>query len=585
LEHPNIIRLLGYSLLENATDHQYLIYELAESGSLASVLSPEEVNLRSVLDWRKRIRVGGSLASALAYLHSKNCYHCDIKPHNICFSGDLEKVLLIDFGISRFFREDHYQKVSSSSICGSLPYMAPEYMNGGAFDGLCEVYSVGFVLKALITGHLPQPSDKTGKAQSMLEKADKVAGDWDKDVLESLALLAERCMHDAEKRMERPTTEELLRELLELEERSKAPPTPQQNSTIQVARAQSRPGKNLSTNDGTCRCSRKQVRGVLCNRRNDPHFCCNKCLSEHGKECSGDDEIYCREERCGAAPYTFLQLCEHLEATVLADHHDLLSKRRDLAEKGRRSNASVNTMRLSEANDDILAAIYKLGFGQDELAKSLDELAIGQDKLAMGQDKLARAQEAIAREELQFPLLFGLGRVRSRRRDRRSYSPGSLFKKRHVLYFVCAYDKTCIEYPIELWLTSESIKTILPALKAALMALRMILTVMRGAPIAIPDFADMIGIPNMVVDHVAEVSEDSLWHAVDTVEEYLGAREDKAFELLDDAQSVSMESYHALAKLASENPGWRKKMEIATNPRGVVAWVKNENADKWRSGN
>jgi serine/threonine protein kinase len=555
LDHPNIIRLLGYSLLENATDNQYLIYELAESGSLASVLSAEEVNLRSMMDWRKRVRVGGSLVSALAYLHSKNCYHCDVKPDNICFSGDLQKVLLIDFGIARFFREDHYQKVSSNCNFGSHPYMAPEYMNGGAFDGLCEVYSVGFVLKALITGSLPPPSDKPCKAKSMVEEADKVAGEWDKDVLESLAFLAERCMYDGEKRLERPTTEELLRELLELEERSKAPPTPQQKSTIQLAHAQSLPGKDLSADDGTCRCSRKKAKGVFCNRRSEPHFCCDKCLNEHVKDCSGDDDTNCREEGCCAAPYTSLQLCEHVEPIVLAEHLERQLKSRALADKARRSSTTaLSTMRLPETNDEILKAI----------------------------NKLARASEVIAKAQLGCPLLFVLGRVSSRGGRRRTYSPSSLFKKHYVLYFVCAHDKTRIECPIELWLTRESMKTILPALKASTIALRIILTVVTGSPFLIPNFFETSGKPNVVVDHLVEVSDDSLWDAV-AVEEYLGAEEGRAFELLEDAQSVSMESYKALAELASVNPGWRNKMDIATNPRGVVAWVKKENADKWRT--
>ena len=44
--------------------------------------------------------IGGQLISGLRYLHNRNIIHQDLKPSNIVFSGDYQKVKLIDLGVS-----------------------------------------------------------------------------------------------------------------------------------------------------------------------------------------------------------------------------------------------------------------------------------------------------------------------------------------------------------------------------------------------------------------------------------------------------------------------------------------------------
>ena len=47
--------------------------------------------------------VGGQLISGLRYLHERKIIHQDLKPQNILFSNDYEKVKLVDFGVSTRF--------------------------------------------------------------------------------------------------------------------------------------------------------------------------------------------------------------------------------------------------------------------------------------------------------------------------------------------------------------------------------------------------------------------------------------------------------------------------------------------------
>lgn len=44
--------------------------------------------------------IGGQIISGLSYLHRNKIIHQDLKPANILFSGDYEKIKLIDFGVS-----------------------------------------------------------------------------------------------------------------------------------------------------------------------------------------------------------------------------------------------------------------------------------------------------------------------------------------------------------------------------------------------------------------------------------------------------------------------------------------------------
>ena len=104
LSHPNIIRL--YEIIEDEDDKVYMIMEFAEEGELCPYdteikqFCPEGVRDR-FLDEKKVLSYSQQLLSALAYLHSKNFMHCDLKPQNVLISKGLVK--LADFGSAQMF--------------------------------------------------------------------------------------------------------------------------------------------------------------------------------------------------------------------------------------------------------------------------------------------------------------------------------------------------------------------------------------------------------------------------------------------------------------------------------------------------
>lgn len=88
-------------------------------------------------------------------MHSEGIVHRDLKPENIMLQeGDVLKVA--DFGLSNKIDDGH----SLMTSCGSPNYAAPEVIEGKPYDGAqADVWSLGVILYAMLTGTLPFESD------------------------------------------------------------------------------------------------------------------------------------------------------------------------------------------------------------------------------------------------------------------------------------------------------------------------------------------------------------------------------------------------------------------------------------------
>ena len=441
MDHPNLLRLLGYCLQTTPTEPSYLVYELAEGGTLASLLSSEDGTRRVALDWRKRIRISTAIVSALTYLSSQNRFHESLRPENIYFWEDFTKVLVAGFGDTRLFRDKQLSHAYTLSLC-----TPPECLIGEHdFDECCQVYSVGVILKALITGKLPSESDQPEiSAQSLLLRADPFAGGWDIGVLKSFASLVHLCMEGIDKRESRPTLSSLLESLIQLEHAGEKVTSgkilgallhveqinaEKDESTEYVEESdlqtmESPVNGSILTKLGTCRCSRKDVRGVICGK--EGHFCCDRCFAEVVNENMGAPAIRCKEEKCKAV-YSTKQIFDHVEGKVFYEHigeAERMALLEDIWGRGAKRVTHV---------------------GQDEALKALNALA------------------SRGPGNLDFPPLCVLSLITSRRGGSRLANP--LSKTRlYLLYFVCAFDKKPIKAAIKIsrtrkWLRKASLHT------------------------------------------------------------------------------------------------------------------------------
>jgi serine/threonine protein kinase len=91
----------------------------------------------------ERIRsIGGQLISGLRYLHERKIIHQDLKPSNILFNGDYEKIKLIDLGVSNKLEKTRATKAANA---GTLRYMSPEQLNG-SLSFKTDIWAFGCVM-------------------------------------------------------------------------------------------------------------------------------------------------------------------------------------------------------------------------------------------------------------------------------------------------------------------------------------------------------------------------------------------------------------------------------------------------------
>jgi hypothetical protein len=92
------------------------------------------------------------VAAGLDAAHAAGLVHRDVKPANVLLSG--EHVYLADFGLSRL-QTSGERFTESGAWVGTVDYMSPEHLRGEPCDARSDVYALGCVLFAALTGEAP----------------------------------------------------------------------------------------------------------------------------------------------------------------------------------------------------------------------------------------------------------------------------------------------------------------------------------------------------------------------------------------------------------------------------------------------
>ncbi|KAI8993020.1 kinase-like protein [Trametes punicea] len=149
--HVNIIHFYGAYISPSSSEVKVLM-EYCEGGSLESVGK----RMREI-GGRVGEKVAGRLAEGilqgLAYLHSRQTIHRDIKPPNILLTRE-GVVKLVDFGVS-----GELINSMAGTFTGTSLYMAPERLAGVEYTIRSDVWSTGISLLELVTNRFPFPND------------------------------------------------------------------------------------------------------------------------------------------------------------------------------------------------------------------------------------------------------------------------------------------------------------------------------------------------------------------------------------------------------------------------------------------
>ena len=146
LDHDHVVRLREVLREDGDAGRQVLILDLAEGGSLADAIAA-----RGTLTAGELVTVLTPIARTLHDLHGAGLVHSDISTGNILFT-DAGKPLLADLGVSRL------AGVYDDQVWATDAWAAPEVLAGGAAAPASDVWSLGAVAWACVTGTPPPPA-------------------------------------------------------------------------------------------------------------------------------------------------------------------------------------------------------------------------------------------------------------------------------------------------------------------------------------------------------------------------------------------------------------------------------------------
>lgn len=170
VNHPNIVTVHS---VEEADGVRFLTMELVEGRTLGELIPSGGLSLAAFFD------LVVPLADAVAAAHDRGVVHRDLKPGNVMVT-DEGRVKVLDFGLARHevaAREEGLTALPTKTldrltqdgqIMGTVPYMAPEQVQGRPVTPRSDIFSLGVVLYEMATGRLPFGGDSGAELVSSI---------------------------------------------------------------------------------------------------------------------------------------------------------------------------------------------------------------------------------------------------------------------------------------------------------------------------------------------------------------------------------------------------------------------------------
>lgn len=150
VHHQNVVRVEAYGDLFG---HPFIAMEYVEGPDLHQVIRAMRT-LTNPRRWQRAEAVLVDLCRALSAVHRKGLVHRDLKPSNVLVSKD-GTCKLTDFGIVKDLDPANDPHGGSTTLVGTWAYASPEQCQGQAIDARSDLYSLGIILFAMLTGKRP----------------------------------------------------------------------------------------------------------------------------------------------------------------------------------------------------------------------------------------------------------------------------------------------------------------------------------------------------------------------------------------------------------------------------------------------
>lgn len=152
LKHKNIVQALD-CVCDTKTGKTLFVMEYLNGLTLGELIRDTGTGIHREQDI---FSILTQLCDALDHAHNRGIIHRDLKPNNIVLlqEGENLVVKVVDFGIARV-QEETQRLTQAGVVVGSPGYMSPEHCKGKEPDRRADVYSLGAIAYALVTGKVP----------------------------------------------------------------------------------------------------------------------------------------------------------------------------------------------------------------------------------------------------------------------------------------------------------------------------------------------------------------------------------------------------------------------------------------------
>ncbi len=167
LQHANLVALQGVG---KSGPYCWLAREYIEGESVARLVKRQRDE--GQFKWARAGRVAVHLGRVLAFLHQHKVIHGNITPRNVLIRSSDKLTKLADLMLAEALRGSQLQEaIFDKKRLAELPYLAPEQVDADApVDHLADLYGLGALVYALLTGQPPFAGDSTDDIMAQMRK-------------------------------------------------------------------------------------------------------------------------------------------------------------------------------------------------------------------------------------------------------------------------------------------------------------------------------------------------------------------------------------------------------------------------------
>src|SRR5215213_1442034 len=153
LRHPNVITIHDFGETEDEHAPAFIVMEFIKGAPLRELLRSEDH-----FSVERGVRLMRGICAGVGAAHRQGVVHRDLKPENILVVApdddfEVESVRVVDFGLAKLLADAG--AASSGSVVGTPFYMSPEQCLGEPLDARSDVYSLGAMFYAMLSGKRP----------------------------------------------------------------------------------------------------------------------------------------------------------------------------------------------------------------------------------------------------------------------------------------------------------------------------------------------------------------------------------------------------------------------------------------------